>query len=83
MTTAQSSGPPNRQTVTRSNSVLMGGRVRGPLSVVVTLSVIRVRILSSFLHFRSASTAGFMLKATKPTERNHDHDSYSRRGVDK
>ncbi|MDT5200615.1 MAG: hypothetical protein QOH34_2137 [Mycobacterium sp.] len=70
MTSAQSSRPPNRQTVTRSNSVLMGGRGRGPLSLVVTLSVIRVRILSIFLHFRSPSIAGFMLTATRPVERN-------------
>jgi hypothetical protein len=44
----------------------MGGRGRGPLSVVVTLSVIRVRILSSFLHFRRPSIAGFMLTAQGP-----------------
>ena len=66
MTSAQSSRPPNRQTVTRSNSVLMGGRGRGLLSVVATLSVIRVRILSSFLHFRRPSAAGFMLTAQGP-----------------
>jgi hypothetical protein len=57
-------------------------RCRGAVSVFVTLSVIRVRIPSSFLHFRSASIAGVMLKATRPVERNPDHDSYSRRGVD-
>jgi hypothetical protein len=40
----------------------------------LTLSVIAMQILMSFLHFHGPSAAGFMLTATEPVERKSDHD---------
>ena len=48
----------------------------------LTLSVIAMRILMSFLHSHRPSAVGFMLTATEPAERKSDHDCYSPSGVD-
>jgi len=40
----------------------------------LTLSVIAMQILMSFLHFHGPSSPGFMLAATEPVERKSDHD---------
>jgi hypothetical protein len=40
----------------------------------LTLSVIAMQILMTFLHFQGPSAAGFMLTATEPVERKSDHD---------